>query len=108
MGKQAQYEELVALANVYLGYEQSNKGLFADSSVSLKNAFQIFEKRKDTANRLSAKNGLAILNSKNTFYEEAKKERVEAIKIAKKITRTVFVRLAAIARRAHQNSKRAA
>jgi hypothetical protein len=61
LGKQAQYEELVAVAHVYLGYEQSNKGLFADSSVSLKNAFQIFEKSKETFNKVSAKNGLAII-----------------------------------------------
>jgi hypothetical protein len=61
IGKQAQYEELVGVADVYLGCEQSNKGLFADSSVSLKNAFQIFEKGKDTFNKVSAKYGLAII-----------------------------------------------
>jgi signal transduction histidine kinase len=83
--KTAQYEKLLAVAYLYLGYQQSNTGLFADSSVSLKNAFQIFEKRKDTSNMLSAKNALSILYSKNSFYDEAKVERFEAIDIAKKI-----------------------
>ena len=85
--KKAQFERVIAIANLYLGYEQSNMGLFAESSISLKNAFQIFEKRKDTVNMLSAKNGLATLYSKNAFYEAAEKERDEAIVIAKKSKR---------------------
>lgn len=83
-GKTAQYEKLVALGNLYLGQQQSKTGLFAASSISLKNAFQIFVKRKDTMNMLSAKNSLAILYSQNRFYEAAKKERDEAIAIAQK------------------------
>jgi signal transduction histidine kinase len=82
--KKTDYENLVAIGNLYLGYEQSNEGLFSSASVSLKNAFQIFEKLKDTTNMLSSKNCLAVLYSKNYFYEAAKKERDETIEIARK------------------------
>tara|TARA_B100000809_G_scaffold258961_1_gene303052 strand:+ start:739 stop:2820 length:2082 start_codon:yes stop_codon:yes gene_type:complete len=84
-GMTSKKEKLVALAKLYLGFAQSDKGLFAEASMSLKNAFQIFEKRKDTSNMLSAKNSLSILYSKNSFFDEAKAERGEAIEIAKKI-----------------------
>jgi signal transduction histidine kinase len=85
--KIAQYDRLEGIGNLYIGYLQSDKGLFAASSISLKNAFQIFVRQKDTFNMISAKNGLSILYSKNTFYEAAKKERDEAIEISKKSKR---------------------
>lgn len=76
--KRAQWERAIAVANLYFGYQQSNTGLFAESSISLKNAFQIFEKRKDTS---------YMLGAKNAFYEAAKKERDEAIARVKKSKR---------------------
>jgi signal transduction histidine kinase len=84
-GKSSKNEELVALANLYLGFVQSDKGLFSEASVSLKNASQIYVKQKDTLNILSSKNALAILYSRNAFYDEAKTERDEAIAIGEKI-----------------------
>jgi signal transduction histidine kinase len=86
-GESSNNKRLPALANLYLGYVQSDKGLFADASLSLKTASQLYVKQKDTFNLLSAKNALSILYSKNAFYDEAKTERDEAIEIAKKINR---------------------
>jgi signal transduction histidine kinase len=83
----AQYDRLIAIGNLYLGALKSNKGLFSESSESFHNAYQIFERQKDSTNMISSKIGLSILYSKNAFYEEAKKERDEAIKIVKKSKR---------------------
>jgi hypothetical protein len=77
-GKTAQYEKLLVLGNLYLGQQQSNKGFFVASSVSLKNAFEIFVKRNDTANMLRAKNSSAILYIQNYFYGAAKKEQASS------------------------------
>ena len=70
------------MAKLYLGFAQSDKGLFAESSISFRDALQIYTKLKDTLNLIGAKNGLSILYSKNAFYEEARKERFEAIELA--------------------------
>lgn len=86
-GELSNNERLKALANLYMGYVFSNKGTFTDASVNFKKAAQIFTKSKDTFNLLSTKNALSILYSKNSFYEEAKKERDEAIEIAKKLNK---------------------
>jgi signal transduction histidine kinase len=82
-GVSSKKNRLEALGNLYLGFVQSDKGLFAEASLSFKDASQIFITQKDTTNLLSAKNGLSILYSKNAFYKEARKERNEAIEIAK-------------------------
>ena len=86
-GKLSNNERLEALANLYMGYVFSNKGTFTDASVNFKKAAKIFTKSKDTLNLLSTKNALSILYSKNAFYDEAKKERDEAIEIAKKLNK---------------------
>ena len=80
----AKNEKLRGLAILYTGDTESVMGKFSEASVNLKEASQIITKLKDTFNILAAKNALAILYSKNAFYEEAQKEREEAIVLAKK------------------------
>lgn len=80
----AKDERLKGYAIMYTGYNQSELGKFAEASKHLKEAALIFSKLKDTSNILGAKNALATLYSKNAFYKEAKKERDEAILLAKK------------------------
>lgn len=82
--KPPQYKRLEALGSMYLGFLQQDKGLFSASSVSLNTAYQIFEGQRDTSHMIGAKNGLSILYSMNAFYDEAKKERDEAIELVKK------------------------
>ncbi|WP_323788182.1 sensor histidine kinase [Psychroserpens sp.] len=75
----AKDEKLHAYAVMYTGYNESELGKFAVASQHLKEAVGIFSKLKDTSNILGAKNALAILYSRNAFYEEAEKERKESI-----------------------------
>ncbi|MFT6825681.1 MAG: signal transduction histidine kinase [Patiriisocius sp.] len=96
---------LVALAKLYLGFVQSDKGLLAEASLSFKDASQIFTQQKDTINVLSAKNGLSILYSKNAFYKEARKERDEAITLAKQTNS--FDNLVSLYYNAAEDDKRA-
>ncbi|WP_028871172.1 sensor histidine kinase [Psychroserpens burtonensis] len=77
--EKANDEYLYAYAVMYTGYNESEIGKFAEASQSLKEAAAIFVKLKDTTNILGAKNGLAVLYSRNAFYEEAEKERNESI-----------------------------
>ena len=75
----AKDERLKGYAIMYTGYNESELGKFAEASQHLKEASSIFSKLKDTTNILGAKNALAILYSRNAFYEEAAKERNESI-----------------------------
>jgi tetratricopeptide (TPR) repeat protein len=75
----AKDKHLYGAATMYTGYNQSEIGKFSEASQSLKEAAVIFTKLKDTTNILGAKTELAILYSRNGFYEEAKKERNECI-----------------------------
>lgn len=84
LARQANNKRLLGYAYLYTGFNESDLGLFSKSSKSLKEAVQLFYKLKDTVNILSAKNALSILYSKNGFYNEAEKERAEAIFIANK------------------------
>jgi len=77
--QKAKDERLKGYAIMYTGYNESELGKFAEASKSLKEAVGIFAKLKDTSNILGAKNALAILYSRNAFYEEAEKERIESI-----------------------------
>ncbi|BAO74697.1 sensor histidine kinase [Winogradskyella sp. PG-2] len=77
----AKDQQLYGLATMYTGYNQSETGKFAEASQSLKEASQIFTRLKDTSNSVAAKNSLAILYSKNAFYDEAEKVRNEAISL---------------------------
>ena len=87
-GITSEKDKLVALAKLYLGFAQSDKGLFAESSISFRDASQIYTKLEDTVNLIGVKNGLSILYSKNAFYEEARKERFEAIELAERVNAT--------------------
>ena len=75
----AKDEKLHAYAVMYTGYNESELGEFSEASKHLKEASSIFLKLKDTTNILGAKNALAILYSRNAFFEEAEKERKESI-----------------------------
>ncbi len=85
--KKAKDEQLLGWSTMYTGYNESEIGKFAEASQSLKEASQIFIKLKDTTNILAAKNALAILYSRNSFYEEAEKERNESILMIGKTNR---------------------
>ncbi len=74
--------KLEAIAKLYRGGTLSFKGDFPEASKLLQEASRMFELRKDTFNIISAKNTLSILYSQNAFFEEAKKERDEAITLA--------------------------
>jgi signal transduction histidine kinase len=75
----AKDQQLLGWATMYTGYNESEIGKFAEASQSLKEAVKIFTTLKDTTNILGAKNALAVLYSRNGFYEEAEKERKECI-----------------------------
>lgn len=81
--------KLHAYAVMYIGYNESEIGKFAEASQHLKEAAQIFTKLKDTTNILGAKNALAILYSRNGFYTEAANERNESIKLIGKTERYI-------------------
>jgi signal transduction histidine kinase len=83
----AKNQQLYGYATMYTGSNQSELGRFAEASKSFKEAAQIFTKLKDTTNILGAKNALGILYSRNAFYEEAEKERNEAIALVGNTTR---------------------
>jgi signal transduction histidine kinase len=85
--KKAKDEQLLGWATMYIGFNESEIGKFAEASQSLKEASQIFTKLKDTINILGAKNSLAVLYSRNAFYEEAEKERNESIMMIGKTNR---------------------
>ena len=78
---------LEGFAHLYLGYTESDMGKFPEASKSLKTAIDIFTEVKDSFNILSSKNALSILYSKNAFFNEAEKERNEAIELAKQDNR---------------------
>ena len=75
----------VGLAKMYKGNALSFMGEFSESSKELQDAIQIFQKMGETYYTISARNILSILYSQNAFFEEAKKERDEAILLAKRI-----------------------
>ncbi|MEM6687396.1 MAG: sensor histidine kinase, partial [Bacteroidota bacterium] len=57
-------------------------GKYTESSKLLRETTNIFTRYKDTFNLAGAKSNLSILYSKMGFFEEAKKERDEAIELA--------------------------
>ena len=83
----ANSQQLYGWATMYTGYNQSEIGEFAEASMSLKEASQIFTKLKDTSNILAAKNALGVLYSRNAFYEAAEKERNESLLLIGKTER---------------------
>lgn len=55
-----------------------------DASKYIQDAIRVFTKEQDTFNLINAKSDISILYSQNAFYEEAKKERDEAIVLSNK------------------------
>jgi signal transduction histidine kinase len=80
----AKDDRLLGFVNLYSGEVYVSLGSLVKASQNYQSAYSSFLKAKDTFNIMSAKNALAILYSKNRFYEEAKKERDEIIVLAKK------------------------
>jgi signal transduction histidine kinase len=76
-------DKFIGLAKLTQGQVFADMGKFGDGSLKLQDAIKIFEAIKDTTNVLEARNSLAIIYSKNGFYEQAQKERNEIIKIEK-------------------------
>jgi len=81
----SQNNSLIGFVHLYTGYAEDKLGLFADASQSLNEAGRRFQEAKDTFNIVSAKNTLANLYSRNSFFDEAAQERKEAIFLAKRI-----------------------
>jgi len=75
----------IGLAKMYKGNALSFMGEFSEASKELQDAIQIFQKKNNIYYIISAKNLLSGLYGQNSFYDEAKKERDEAIVLAKKI-----------------------
>jgi hypothetical protein len=78
-------ERFMGLAKLYKGGTLSFLGKFSEASQVLQEASQIFQKAQDTFYIIGAKNSLSILYSQNAFFEEARRERDEAILMAEKI-----------------------
>ncbi|MGJ8665579.1 MAG: tetratricopeptide repeat-containing sensor histidine kinase [Patiriisocius sp.] len=76
---------MIGLAKMYKGNALSFMGEFSEASKELQEAIQIFQKKENIYYVISARNLLSVLYSQNSFFEEAKKERDEAILLAKKI-----------------------
>ena len=76
-------DKFIGLAKLTQGQVFADMGKFGEGSLKLQDAIKIFEGIKDTTNVLEARNSLAIIYSKNGFYEQARKERNEIIKIEK-------------------------
>ena len=83
--EKAKDRRLLGLAIMYKASNLSLEGNFAQASQDLQRASRIFIDLKDTFNIISAKNTHAVLYSQNGFYEEAGRERDEAIQLAKMI-----------------------
>jgi len=64
------------------GQVYTNMGNFGLASLSLQDAIRHFQKTNNTESTIGARNSLTILYSKNRFFDEAKKEREEIIKLS--------------------------
>jgi len=84
----AGYQRGIGVAKLYKGGSLSFTGKYAEASKIFQEAAVIFKREKDTFNIIGAKNSLSVLYSQNDFFEEAHKEREEAITLAKKIGST--------------------
>lgn len=77
----AKEDRLLGFVNLYIGQTRESLGGFAEASQNYNKAYNYFLKVKDTFNIISSKNSLSILYSKNGFYEDAQRERDEAISL---------------------------
>ncbi len=64
------------------GQVYTNMGNFGLASLSLQDAIRHFQKTNNAESTIGARNSLTILYSKNRFFDEAKKEREEIIKLS--------------------------
>ncbi len=75
-----------AIGEIYMGKGMNyyNLGNLIKSTKNLQKSIPYFKKTNSTNEIVNVKNVMVSLYSENGFYDEAKKERDEAIKIAKK------------------------
>lgn len=78
----ANYEEYSGLALLGKGQVYTEMGDFGNASLLLQDAISFFQSIADTNQWIGARNSLVILYSKNSFFEEAKKERDEMIELS--------------------------
>ena len=76
---------LIGLSSLYVGFAESDKGMFSEASINFQSAIESFKTLKDTFNIIGSKIGLSILYSQVRFLKEAELERNEAIALAKQI-----------------------
>ena len=81
----AEDENRIGVSTLRMSYVYGERGQFADASQSIQEASRVFRAVGDTINWVNAKNSLSILYSQNAFYEEADKERKEAILLCNNI-----------------------
>lgn len=81
--KRTKSSRFIGLSKMTQGQVFADMGKFGEGSLKLQDAIKFFENRKDTTRVLEARNSLAIIYGKIGFYEEARKERNEIIKIEK-------------------------
>ncbi|MEM6781832.1 MAG: histidine kinase [Pseudomonadota bacterium] len=77
-------ERLLGVVLVGKGNASGRIGEFSEPSVLYRRALTIFLETNDIYNIITVKNNLAILYSQNAFYQEAQKERQEAIELSLK------------------------
>lgn len=75
----------VGLAKMYKGNALSFIGEFSEASKEFQDALQIFQKLNNVHYIISARSSLSDLYSQNLFYDQAKKERNEAILLAERV-----------------------
>ena len=82
--KKAGRQDRIAVALRRSGFTKGNMGEFADASKEISESYAIYTQLQDTLNMINCKNELSILYSQNQFWEEAAKERQEAIALSSK------------------------
>ena len=82
ISKKSGKQDRIAIALYRSGISKGTIGDFAAASKEISQSYAIYKSLEDTLNMINSKNGLSILYSQNSFFEEAEKERQEAIKLS--------------------------
>ena len=82
ISEQFDKQKRVADALYRSGYTKGSLGNFAEASKDINSSYKLYASLQDTLSMINCKNGLSILYSQNSFFEEAAKEREEAIKLS--------------------------
>lgn len=82
ISKKVDNQSRIAIALYRSGFCKGAMGNFAAASKDLSESYLIYAALEDTLNMINSKNSLSILYSQNQFFEEAAKERQEAIALS--------------------------